>query len=194
MSTGRDKVNKLKGIIKALVISNSIIPKFINRRLFYLFRNTSGNIGLLIRYVIFKNLSKSCGDNVSIHPGVFLKGLSRISIGNNVSIHSMCYIDGTGGLKIGNDVSIAHASTIMTTSHTYQDISIPIKYNKATQAPVTIENDVWIGCGCRILSGVIINSRSIIAAGAVVNKNVEPNTISGGVPAKILKSINTKTS
>nr|WP_158231479.1 acyltransferase [Gaetbulibacter sp. 4G1] len=144
---------------------------------------------MLIRYVIFKNLSLSCGDNVSIHEGVFLKGLNTMEIGTNVSIHSMCYIDGTGGLKIGNDVSIAHSSTIMTTSHTYNNTSVPIKYNDATKDPVLIENDIWIGAGCRILGGVVVGSRSIIAAGAVVNKAVESHTIVGGIPSKKIKKI-----
>ncbi|MCF6294478.1 MAG: acyltransferase [Flavobacteriaceae bacterium] len=148
-----------------------------------------GNLGLLLRYIAFKNLAKQCGENVSIQQGVYLKGIHKISIGSNVSIHSMCYLDGTGGLKIGNNVSIAHASTIMTTSHTWRDLKIPIKYNEATEAPVIIKDDVWIGCGCRILSGVTINTRSIIAAGAVVTKNIESNSISGGVPAKFLKEI-----
>ncbi|WP_303317688.1 acyltransferase [Flavivirga abyssicola] len=138
---------------------------------------------------MFKNLSLSCGDNVSIHEGVFLKGLNTMEIGTNVSIHSMCYIDGTGGLKIGDNVSIAHSSTIMTTGHTYDDISIPIKYNNATMDPVLLEDDIWIGAGCRILSGVTIGTRSIIAAGAVVNKVVESNSIVGGIPAKIIKKI-----
>ncbi|MFV0541605.1 MAG: acyltransferase [Aestuariibaculum sp.] len=148
-----------------------------------------GNIGLLIRYVIFKNLSAYCGNNVSIHQGVFLKHIGNISIGNNVSIHSMCYIDGFGGLTIGNDVSIAHASTIMTTNHTWEDKNIPIKYNEATKGSVTIKDDVWVGCGCRILAGVTIETRCAVAAGAVVNKTISPNTLVGGVPAKPLKEI-----
>tara|TARA_R110002096_G_scaffold373060_1_gene566586 strand:- start:1393 stop:1962 length:570 start_codon:yes stop_codon:yes gene_type:complete len=189
MNTGREKIKKLNWLIQILVKINGILPQVINKRLFIVFRNVSGNIGLLIRYIILKNLVLKFGSNVSIHEGVYLKGLENMSFGNNVSVHSMCYIDGSGGLKIGNDVSIAHASTIMTTSHTYQDTDVPIKYNSATQDPVEIKDDVWIGCGCRILSGVTINTRSVIAAGAVINKNVEANTIVGGVPGKLIKKI-----
>ncbi|WP_205660305.1 acyltransferase [Cognatitamlana onchidii] len=152
-------------------------------------RNISGNIGLLIRFIMLKNLAKSCGDNVSIHEGVFLKSIKTISFGNNISIHSMCYIDGSGVLDIGNDVSIAHATTIMTTSHTWEDQNTPIKYNPAPKKSVLIKDDVWIASGCRILSGITINSRSIVAAGAVVNKNVPSNCIVGGIPAKVIKQV-----
>ncbi len=140
--------------------------------------------------MLVKNLFLSCGNNVSISQGVFLRGIGNISIGENVSIHPMCYIDGTGGLKIGDNVSIAHASSILTTNHAWDDMDIPIKYNKITYGVVTIESDVWIGCGCRILAGINIASRSIVAAGAVVDKNVEPNVIVGGVPARVIKRMN----
>ena len=188
-TTGRDKIKKIKPLITLLVKINSVFPYFINYRLFVFFRNTSGYLGLLIRYILFKNLSIKCGENISIHEGVYLKGINNISVGNNISIHSMCYIDGSGGITIGNDVSVAHNSTIMTTNHTWNDIEIPIKYNKTTKGPVNIDNDVWIGCGCRILSGVNIKTRSIVAAGAVVNKDIEANSLFGGVPAKLIKKI-----
>src|SRR5690606_10684526 len=103
--------------------------------------------------------------------------------------HSNCYIDANGEVEIGNNVSIAHNSTILSTNHDWSDITVPIKYNPVTYGKVLISNDVWVGCGCRILAGVHIQSRSIIAAGAVVNKNVSPKTIVGGVPAKLIKQL-----
>ena len=99
----------------------------------------------------------------------------------------MCYIDGSGGLKIGNDVSIAHASTIMTTSHTYQDTSIPIKYNNATQDSVEIGNDVWIGSNVIVMDNIHIADGAIIAAGAIVTKDVSSYCVVGGVPARQIK-------
>lgn len=189
MTTGRERLNKINGVIRIMVFINSLIPSFINRKLFVITRNISGNLGLLFRYVLLKNLCKKCGDNIAIYEGVYLKSIKNITIGSNVSIHSMCYIDATGGLSIGNDVSIAHASTIMTTSHTWDNPQLPIKYNQAKSSAVFIENDVWIASGCRVLAGVTINSKTIVAAGAVVTKNIPANTIVGGVPAKIIKSI-----
>ncbi|REC72886.1 acyltransferase [Chryseobacterium rhizosphaerae] len=155
-----------------------------------MFRNTNGRIGLLLRYVFLKNCGLEVGDNVSVQPGVYLFNLHKVTIGNNVSIHPMCYIEGAGGIKIGDNVSIAHASTLISTNHTWTDTSIPIKYNQETLSPVIIEDDVWIGCGVRVLSGVMIGKRSIVAAGAVVNKSFEHNSMLGGIPAKMIKKIN----
>ena len=66
---------------------------------------------------------------------------------------------------------------------------MPIKYNPSVCSPIVVNDDVWIGCGCRILAGVEIGDRVVIAAGAVVNKNVERNSLYAGVPAKKIKSI-----
>ena len=101
----------------------------------------------------------------------------------------MCYIDGYGGLTIGNNVSIAHATSVLTTNHTWADTSIPIKYNPETLGPVVIEDDVWLGAGVRVLAGITIAKRAIVAAGAVVNKNVQSNCIVGGIPARVIKNI-----
>jgi len=190
MATGRDKFRKIKGLISILVAFHSIFPYRFNLFLMRFFRNTNGKFGLLVRYVLLKNLADSCGDNVSVQPGVYLFNVNKMTIGHNVSIHPMCYLDAAGGLNIGNDVSIAHASSIMTTNHAWDDLSIPIKYNPETFAKVTIADDVWIGAGVRILAGVTVASRSIVAAGAVLNKSTESHAIYGGVPAKLIKKIN----
>lgn len=187
--TGRHKFSKFKSVIVFLVKLNSLLPPFLNRSLLRFFRRTSGKLGLLIRYILIRNLARECGDNVSIHPNVYLFNVEHISFGDNVSVHPLCYIEGVGELSIGDNVSIAHNSSIMTTNHGWSDTSKPIKYNEQTNSKVIINSDVWVGCGCRILSGVEVGSRSIIAAGAVVVKNIEPNSIVGGIPAKVIKKI-----
>lgn len=187
--TGRDKFNRYKGIINTLVLIIKIFPHGFHYFLLSFFRNTNGAFGLVIRYVLVKILAKSCGDNVSIQPGVYLYNLQNISLGSNVSIHPMCYIDGAGSIAIGNNVSIAHGSSILSANHTWEDITVPIKYNKQSLGSVVIESDVWIGCGCRILVNVNLGSRSVVAAGAVVNKSVKANSVVGGVPARHLKVI-----
>lgn len=189
MSSGRDKFKKYKSLISLISTLFQFLGKRLNKFLYNFFRNTNGVFGLVIRYALLKNLVKKIGDNVSIQPGVFIFYFENIEIGDNVSIHPMCYIDAAGGLKIGNDVSIAHSSSILTSNHTWDDISLPIKYNTEELNEVTIHDDVWIGCGARILSGVKVASRSVIAAGAIVNKNIPSNAVFGGVPAKLIKEI-----
>ncbi len=187
--TGREKFQKFRVFVAILIKVNSFFPRSFNRYLFSFFRNTIGQIGLLIRYVLVKNLSESCGENVSIHPGVYLFHLNKVCFGDNISIHPMCYIEGAGGLMIKSNVSIAHSVSILTTNHSWGDLNTPIKYNPETFEKVVIDDDVWIGCGSRILSGVTINKRSIVAAGAVVNKDVMTNSIYGGIPAKLIKKL-----
>ena len=120
---------------------------------------------------------------------MILENLQSRSFGDNVSIHPFCYLEGAGGIEIGNNVSLAHVTSVLSVNHTWSYSELPIKYNPIEHAPVKICDDVWIGCGCRIMAGVTVYSRSIIAAGAVVTKDVEPNTLVGGVPAKCIKSI-----
>ena len=102
----------------------------------------------------------------------------------------MCYLDGCGGISIGDNVSIAHNTSLISFNHTHKQKNIPIKYNPIECGHIYIERDVWIGCGTRILSGVSIGTRAIVAAGSVVNKNVEEFSIYGGVPSKLIKYIN----
>lgn len=184
---GRDQFKRMEGIIRLLVSFFSIFGQRGNYILLRSFRNVNGKIGLLVRYICLKNIAKKVGSNVSIQPGVFLFNLQNVEFGNNVSIHPMCYIEGAGGVAIGDNVSIAHATSLISTNHTWEDAAIPIKYNQETFAKILIDEDVWIGCGVRILAGVTIKRRSIVAAGAVVNKSFNEKSLLGGVPAKLIK-------
>lgn len=189
MSTGRDIFNRNKNIINLGVSALRIIPKSL--RVF--FWDCSSRYSQLpfvgLRYMILKSLSKSCGDNVRIGKNVSVIAWNNLSIGSNVSIHDNCYIDANGVIEINDNVSIAHNTSILSTNHSWVNPNIPIKYNPTISGKVVIDSDVWIGCGCRILAGVIINSRSVVAAGAVVNKSIPINSVCGGVPAKLIKEI-----
>jgi acetyltransferase-like isoleucine patch superfamily enzyme len=189
MKTGRDLLKTWKKVINIIVLLDSIIPYKINNFFYSCFKNIPGYFGLLIRYILLKNLLKECGENLSVHPHVIIKNKQNLSIGNNVSVHSFCYIDALGDIKIGDNVSIAHNSSLISFDHDWQDITIPIKYNRLIKANIVINDDVWIGCGVRILKGVTIHSRSVIAAGSVVLNNIEEGSLVGGVPAKLLKKI-----
>ena len=188
--TGRESFNRFSKIINVLVSLFSLLGRGGNYFLLRFFRNTNGKLGLLLRYIFLKNSAKKVGHNVSIQPGVYLFNLQNIQIGDNVSIHPMCYIDAAGGITIGDNVSIAHSSTLISTNHTWDDVALPIKYNPETFAEIIIEDDVWIGCGVRVLAGISLGNRSVVAAGAVVNKSFGNYSLIGGVPAKLLKTIN----
>ena len=180
---GREKFEKYKTIINIFSKIIKIFPKKIRLKLLYHFRKTQGNKGIAIRYILIKNLAKSCGDNVSIHPDVYIFHPEKLEIANNVSIHPMTYIEAYGGVTIGNDVSIAEGVTIMSVTHLFDDINVPIKNQGIKEQKIVIENNVWIGAKATILGNNIVHSGSIVGANAVVTKNVEPNNIVAGIPA-----------
>ena len=111
-----------------------------------------------------------------------------VSIGKNSTINSFCIIDGYGkGVKIGCGVRIAAHTMIISSNHIFESTEKYIYEQGLSSEGIIIEDDVWIGSGCKILDGVHIKKGAIIAAGAVVTKNVESYEIVGGVPAKCIK-------
>ena len=141
---------------------------------FKLLFNGLGHLKDILMSKWYKSRMKSCGYNVTLRPStsVYL-GLENLSLGNNVSIPRYSHIFCTDApLTIGNNGT-----------------PIFLSYDKLLEndAPVSIEDDVWIGAHVTILKGVTIGRGSVIAAGCVVNKSTPPYSISVGVPAKMIK-------
>lgn len=109
----------------------------------------------------------------------------NISLGKNVFINHACSFLDLGGIIIEDDVMIGPRVNITSENH-----PVDIKTRK-TMVPSTvrIERNVWIGAGATILPGVTVGRNSVVAAGALVNKDVPPNTVVAGVPAKVLKHL-----
>jgi acetyltransferase-like isoleucine patch superfamily enzyme len=186
--SGRNLFNTFDSVINVFVILLSWLPKNL-RMLFWDWTNAiPGIVGIGVRYCVLKSLCKKCGKNVLIGTNVGISGFQGLEIGSNVSIHRQCYIEAEGGVTIGSNVSIAHQTSILSTNHSWDDESLPIKYNKLKPAKVFINDDVWIGCGVRVLAGVLVDKRSVIAAGAIVTKDVQKRTVVGGNPARLLKN------
>lgn len=184
---GREKFDRYYKFILLLLNFTKILPYKVRISLLVWFRNTSGHIGLVIRYVLLKSVASNIGKNVSIYPNVFLYNVNNLIIGDNVSIHPLCYIDAAGGIIIGNNVSIAHSCSIMSTSHNYDEINIPIKDQGISFSEVLIKDNVWLGAKVTVLSGVKIDSGAIVGANSVLTKNVIANDIVAGVPARFIK-------
>lgn len=128
------------------------------------------------------------GNNSKIHEYANLHaGKGFIEIGENCSINTSCILDGHGGIKIGNDVRIANHTSIIAAQHNYNNPDLEIRKQGITAKGITIEDDVWIGSGARILDGIHIGKGAVIGAGSVVTKNVPSNHVVAGVPAKHLK-------
>ena len=109
----------------------------------------------------------------------------NITMGKNVTVNSGCRFQDQGGITIGNGVLIGH-NVVMATINHCED---PTNRASMTFKPIIIEDNVWIGAQSTILQGVTIGYGSIVAAGAVVVKDVPPMTVVGGVPAKVIKKI-----
>ena len=183
--SGREFFDKYSNIINAILKMLYLLPFSLRYFIFASFSGFPGKIGIGIRYILFKTLCKYCGDNVYIGRWCSFKNIKQLVIGNNVSIHDYCYLDAQGSINIGSEVSIAHNSTILSFEHTFLDPLIPIKYQPLEFNKVIIYDDVWIGCGCRILSGVTINSRSIIGANSVVKNEIGPGIYVGSIAQKV---------
>ena len=113
-----------------------------------------------------------------------------IHIGSNTGIGQSTILYGNGGLTIGNNVMISGQCFIIASSHNYQNKDIPIIDQGITAKGITIENNVWVGAGVKILDGVTIGEGAIVGANAVVTKSVKPYTKVVGIPAHELKDKN----
>ena len=115
------------------------------------------------------------GKNVNVRYNVVIYYPQKINIGNFVDIGEFVVLMGQGGIKIGNNVVIGNSSVLTTVNH-----KPPIYYNNIVVKPIEIEDNVWIGSNVVVCPGVKIGENSIIGAGAVVTKDVPPNSLWGG--------------
>ena len=128
---------------------------------------------------------KKVDETFRVFPPFYTDCGKNITVGKNVFINSGCCFQDQGGIEIGDGTLIGHQVVIATLNH---DLCPP---NRADMFPkaVKIGKNVWIGAHATILQGVTIGDNAVVAAGAVVTKDVPKNTVVGGVPAKIIKTI-----
>jgi acetyltransferase-like isoleucine patch superfamily enzyme len=131
------------------------------------------------RRIFYRLAGVKIGKGSALHMGTTFYNPGNITIGNDSIIGEKATLDGRDTLTIGNHVDIASEVMIYNAEH---DISDP--HFKARQAPVMIEDYVFIGPRAIILPGVTIGKGAVVAAGAVVTKDVPPGMIVGGIPAK----------
>lgn len=132
------------------------------------------------------------GKKVRICSSVKIYGSGEIIIGDDVWIGHQCLLVTTSKISIGSHIDIAPKVYIGTGTHKIDKEGLH-SAGDYQNIDVIIKDGVWLCTGCTILPGVIIGTKSIVAAGAVVNKNVDPFSIVGGVPAKTIKKIKNTT-
>lgn len=110
----------------------------------------------------------------------------NIRVGRNVFINQACMLNDIGGIEIGDDVMIGPRVSLLTTGH---PLDPGRRRRQIVAAPIAIERNVWLGAGATVLQGVTVGSDAVVAAGAVVTRDVPPRTLVAGVPAQVLREI-----
>jgi len=111
-----------------------------------------------------------------------------IKIGDNVGIGEFAYLGGGGGLEIGDGCIVGQYFSCHPENHIFEDSQKPIRLQGVTRKGIKIGCNCWIGAKVTILDGVTIGDNCVIAAGAVVTKDMPTDSVIGGVPAKVIKS------
>ena len=123
--------------------------------------------------------------SLRVFPPFYADFGKNISMGENVFVNACCHFQDHGGVTIGDGCQIGHNVVFATLNHGLS----PEKRKSTCPAPIVLGKNVWVGSNATILQGVTIGDNAVVAAGAVVTKDVAANTIVGGVPAKFIKAI-----
>lgn len=169
-----------------LSIKHSFLrPLFSLVRAFFVYYLTNSIVSHIpswhIRKLQYKLVKMRIGKHSEANMGLYLFAPKNIVIGEYTHINKDCFIDGRGGCTIGNNVSISHRVSIVTGSHDSNN-----RFFAERHLPIVINDYAWIGVNATILQNVTIGEGAVVAAGAVVTKDVPPFAIVGGVPAKVI--------
>lgn len=124
-------------------------------------------------------------ENVAVFTPIYINCGKHIAIGKNVFINFDCTFLALGGITIEDDVLIGPKVSLITENHPLN----PEERKGLAGKPIVIKKNAWIGANATILPGVTIGENAVVAAGAVVSKDVPDNTIVGGIPAKFIKNV-----
>lgn len=139
--------------------------------------------------VIFSRLTgRPTDDTFTLFPPFYTDCGKNLVIGKNVFINSGCKVQDQGRIEIGDGTLIGHNVVLATLNHALA----PERRGDLIPRPIRIGKNVWIGSNAVILPGVTIGDGAVIAAGAAVTKDVPENSVVGGVPARVLRTIQTQ--
>ncbi len=139
-----------------------------------------------IRALFSQLIGKKVDESFLLIPPFYTAGGDEIRVGHNVFVNQNCTFYDFGGLDIADDVMIGPNVSIITAGHPLE----PSQRRAATIGkPIVIERNVWIAAGATIIGGVTVGENAVIAAGSVVTKDVPANTLAGGNPARVIRTI-----
>lgn len=138
-----------------------------------------------IREIMGKLTGKKIDETFRLFPPFYTDFGKNITLGKDVFINSCCHFQDQGGITIKDGALIGHNVVLATINH---DLN-PANNRKNHYAPIVIGAHVWIGSNATVLPGVTIGDWAVVAAGAVVTKDVPEKAVVGGIPAKVIKII-----
>lgn len=147
-----------------------------------LFVRASWNPFMSIKISLLRVFGAKIGRGLVIKNNVTIKFPWKLTIGNNVWLGEQCWIDNLDYVAIGNNVCISQGSLLLTGNHDYTISSMPYR-----NAPITLEDGVWIGAKVVVCPGVTMRKNSIASVGSIITKSTEVNGIYQGVPAVIIR-------
>lgn len=174
----------LKNIIKQIVVISyeTIMAAILSLPRFTIF--------LFIKRNFLRLVGAKIGKRVIIYSGVWITPGRNLVIEDDVDLAKDIIIGTEGGVFIGKRTLIGFRTQILSSNHTIPPKGEVFPISGDSISPINIMNDVWIGANCLITAGVTIGEGAVIAGGSVVTKDVLPNQIVGGVPAKLLRERN----
>jgi acetyltransferase-like isoleucine patch superfamily enzyme len=119
-------------------------------------------------------------------PPVFSDCGTNLRIGGNVFVNQGCRLDDIGGIELGDDVLLGPGVRLISSGH---PLDPALRRRQVTAAPIVVGRNVWIGAGATVLQGVTIGDDAVVAAGAVVTRDVPPGVLVAGVPAEVIKPV-----
>ena len=162
----------------------SMIKRFLDGLSVYVSHQVGALPSHTLRRILYRIvLHVKMEQNVVIYKGCEMRSPQRIRIGKGTSIGNDCIIAAQKGVTFGENVNLSYGVWIWTAQHNTEDPYFLVEGGKAG-GPVVIGNRVWLGPRTTILGNVTIGEGAVIAAGAVVTKDVEPFSIYGGIPAR----------
>ena len=138
-----------------------------------------------IRKLLSQITGSEIDESVAVFAPLFINYGKHTKIGKNVFINFDCVFLDLGGITIEDNVLIAPKVSLLSEGH----VISPNERQSLVPGHIHIKKNAWIGAGAAILPGITVGENAIVAAGAVVSKDVPANAIAGGVPAKIIKKI-----
>lgn len=149
----------------------------------------SGTFGCIVRANILRLLGFSIGRGVRFSSDIFIhRRYNHVMIGDGSFINRGVYFDAPAPVTIGKHCDIGFNTVFTTTQHV-----LHTDYRKRRPAfpskPIVVEDFVWIGCNVIVLDGVTIGQGSVVAAGSVVTKDIPPNSLAMGTPARVVRTL-----